>query len=154
MQKITTFLMFPAGLEDAVKRYVAIFERYGSKIVNSGKGPNGKLNSAEFELAGQRFMSFEGGPHFSFSQGISLFVSCETQEEVDELWAALLSDGGKEQQCGWLQDKWGVSWQVIPTILNDLLHGPDREKAGRVFQAMLKMKKLDIAGLKKAADGN
>jgi predicted 3-demethylubiquinone-9 3-methyltransferase (glyoxalase superfamily) len=151
-QKITTFLMFPHGLEDAVKRYVSIFEKYGSKIVSSGKGPDGKMSSAELVLAGQTFLTFEGGPHFSFSQGISLFVSCETQEEVDELWTRLSADGGKEQQCGWVQDKWGVSWQIVPKILNELLSSPDRARAGRAVQAMLKMKKLDIAELKKAAD--
>lgn len=152
-QKITTFLMFSQGLEEAVKRYVAIFEKYGSKIVSSGKGPDGKMNSAEFVLAGQTFLSYEGGPHFSFSQGISLFISCETQEEVDELHSRLSADGGKEMDCGWVQDKWGVSWQVVPKILNELLSSPDRARAGRAVQAMLKMKKLDIAALKKAADG-
>lgn len=150
MQKITTFLMFPHGLEDAVKRYVSIFERYGSKVVSTGKGPDGKVNSAEFVLAGQTFLSYEGGPHFSFSDGISLFISCETQEEIDELWTRLSADGGKELECGWVQDKWGVRWQVVPKILNELLSGPDRERAGRAVQAMLKMKKLDIAGLKNA----
>lgn len=152
-QKVTTFLMFPSGLEEAVKRYVAIFEKYGSKIVSTSKGPDGKINSAEFVLAGQTFRSFEGGPHFSFSEGISLFVSCDSQEEIDELWSAFLADGGKETNCGWLKDKWGVSWQIIPTVLGELLSSPDRAKAGRALQAMLKMKKLDIAGLKKAADG-
>src|SRR5262245_54440297 len=115
--KITTFLMFPHSLEEAVKRYVAIFEKYGSKIIKSGTGPDGKMNSAEFELAGYRFMSYEGGSYFSFSQGISIFISCDTQEEVDELWTKLTADGGKEQPCGWVQDKFGVSWQVIPKIL-------------------------------------
>ena len=154
MQKIMTFLMFPSGLEEAVKRYVSTFEKYGSRIVSTGKGPDGKVNSAEFVLAGQTFLSFEGGPHFSFSDGISLFIRCETQEEVDELWTRLSADGGKELDCGWVQDKWGVRWQVVPKILNELLSSPDRERAGRAVQAMLKMKKLDIAGLKKAADGN
>lgn len=152
-QKITTFLMFPQGLEDAVRSYVAIFEKYGSKIVSMSKGPDGKVNSAEFVLAGQTYRSFEGGPHFSFSEGISLFVDCETQEEVDELWTRFLADGGKESQCGWLKDKWGVSWQIVPKILGELLSSPDRARAGRAVQAMLKMKKLDIAALKKAADG-
>jgi predicted 3-demethylubiquinone-9 3-methyltransferase (glyoxalase superfamily) len=153
MQKITTFLMFPSGLEDAVKRYVSIFEKYGSRIVTTGKGPDGKINSAEFVLAGQTFLSYEGGPHFSFSEGISLFIACDTQEEVDELWERLGADGGKGLDCGWVQDKWGVRWQVVPKILNELLSSPDRERAGRAVQAMLKMKKLDIAALKKAADG-
>src|SRR5450755_1528127 len=156
MPKITTFLAFNDQAEEAVNFYVSIFNN--SKIVSltrSGAevpGTNGTFSHATFQLEGQQFQAINGGPYFSFAQGISLFVNCETQEEVDELWDKL-SEGGEIQQCGWLKDKFGVSWQIIPTTLIKLMSDKDRVKAGRVMQAMLQMKKIDIAGLKKAYEG-
>ena len=156
MQKITTFLTFEDRAEEAVDFYTSIFE--DSKVVSTnrygevGPMPKGTLMSAEFELAGQRFMALNGGPSFSFEQGISLFVDCETQEEVDELWERL-SDGGEPGPCGWLTDKFGVSWQVIPRALGELLHDENPEKAARVMNAMLQMSKIEIEGLRRAYDG-
>ena len=147
MQKITTFLMFNDKAEEAMNFYASVFRN--SKIVNTMPGPNGSIMGGAVELEGQQLMTFNGGPHFSFSQGISLFVKAETQEEIDHLYEKL-SDGGEKQQCGWVTDKFGVSWQIIPPILGELLRDPDREKANRVLQAMLKMKKIDIAALKNA----
>jgi predicted 3-demethylubiquinone-9 3-methyltransferase (glyoxalase superfamily) len=150
MQKITPFLWFDGQAEEAARHYCSIFSN--SRIVETMPGPGGKAMGVTFELEGQRFMSLNGGPQYHFTPAISLFVSCETQAEVDELWAKL-ADGGREVQCGWVTDKYGLSWQVIPTILGKLLGHPDREKAGRAMQAMLQMTKLDIAGLQAAADG-
>ena len=147
MQKITTFLMFNDKAEEAMNFYASIFKN--SQIVNTMPGPNGSVMGGTVELEGQQLMTFNGGPHFSFSQGISLFVKAETQEEIDHLHEKL-SDGGEKQQCGWVTDKFGVSWQIIPPILGELLRDSDREKANRVLQAMLKMKKIDIAALKNA----
>jgi predicted 3-demethylubiquinone-9 3-methyltransferase (glyoxalase superfamily) len=147
MQKITTFLMFNDKAEEAMNFYVSVFRN--SQIVNTMPGPNGSVMGGTVELEGQQLMTFNGGPHFSFSQGISLFVKAETQEEIDHLYEEL-SVGGEKQQCGWVTDKFGVSWQIIPPILGELLGDPDREKANRVLQAMLKMKKIDIAELKNA----
>ena len=147
MQKITTFLMFNDKAEEAMNFYASIFKN--SQIVNTMPGPNGSVMGGTVELEGQQLMTFNGGPHFSFSQGISLFVKAETQEEIDHLYENL-SEGGEKQQCGWVTDKFGVSWQIIPPILGELLRDPDREKANRVLQAMLKMKKIDIAALKNA----
>jgi predicted 3-demethylubiquinone-9 3-methyltransferase (glyoxalase superfamily) len=149
MQKITTFLMFNNGAEEAAKLYTSVFK--DSKILSTTPGPNGAAMSVTFALHGQTFMAFNGGPSFKFSDGISLFVSCETQAEVDELWNKL-SAGGKEKECGWLEDRFGVSWQIIPTALMRLMGDKDPAKAGRVVQAMLKMKKIDIAGLQRAYD--
>lgn len=149
-QKITTFLTFNNQAAEAAELYCSLFE--GSKVTSRTPGPNGGVMSVTFELAGQEFMALNGGPSFSFAQGMSLFVSCETQEEIDRLWSKL-TEGGREQPCGWLQDKFGVSWQIIPTILGQLFSDPDRARAGRAISAMLGMKKLDIAGLKRAADG-
>ena len=112
--------------------------------------PAGALMHGVFELDGQRFMAMDGGPHFKFSEAASIFVSCETQEEVDRLWDALTADGGSENRCGWLKDKYGVSWQIIPNALGRLMTDPDRERAGRVMQAMLKMQKIDIKTLEEA----
>lgn len=148
MQKITTFLMFEDRAKEAADFYVSIFDN--SKIVSTMPGPNETIMGATFELDGQQFNAFNGGPHFSFSQGISLFVSCETQKEIDDKYEKL-SEGGRKDQCGWLQDKFGVSWQIIPPTLGELLQDKDREKAGRVLQAMLKMQKIDIQTLKDAA---
>ena len=156
MQKITTFFMFNEQTDEAVNFYISTFRN--SKIVSAsrygeeGPGLAGTLMSATFQLEGQEFMAFNGGPHFSFSQGISLFVSCQTQEEVDELWEKL-SEGGEKEQCGWVRDKFGVSWQIIPTALMELMNDPDPEKSQRVVQAMLQMSKIDIAGLQRAYEG-
>jgi predicted 3-demethylubiquinone-9 3-methyltransferase (glyoxalase superfamily) len=139
--------MFNDKAEEAMNFYASIFKN--SKIVNTMPGPNGSVMGGTVELDGQQLMTFNGGPHFSFSQGNPLFVKAETQEEIDHLYEEL-SVGGEKQQCGWVTDKFGVSWQIIPPILGQLLGGPDREKANRVLQAMLKMKKIDIAELKNA----
>lgn len=155
MQKITTFLTFNDQAEEAVNLYVSVFKN--SKVVSmsrygeAGPGPKGSVMSAEFQLDGQQFIALNGGPSFTFAEGISLFVNCETQEEVDELWEQL-SEGGEQGPCGWLKDKFGVSWQIIPTILGKLLQDKDAEKAGRVMQAMLQMHKIDIQALKQAYD--
>jgi predicted 3-demethylubiquinone-9 3-methyltransferase (glyoxalase superfamily) len=153
MQRITTFLTFNDEAEEAVAFYTSIFEN--SRIVSSmrygdaGPGPKGTLMSATFELEGQRFMSLNGGPSFRFEQGISLYVSCETQEEVDRYWEKL-TEGGEEGPCGWLTDKFGVSWQVVPRILGEMLNDEDADKARRVMNAMLQMSKIDIEGLRRA----
>jgi predicted 3-demethylubiquinone-9 3-methyltransferase (glyoxalase superfamily) len=151
MQKITPFLWFDGQAEEAARHYCSIFAN--SRIVETMPGPGGKAMGVTFELEGQRFMSLNGGPQYKFTPAISLFVSCETQAEIDTLWARLASGGGQEVQCGWVTDKFGLSWQVVPPLLGKLLGHADREKAGRAMQAMLQMKKLDIAGLQAAADG-
>ena len=153
MQKITPFLWFDGKAEEAMNFYTSIFKK--SKIVSltrygeTGPGPKGTVMSAIFNLEGQEFMVLNGGPLFKFSPAISFFVNCRTQEEVDELWERL-SVGGEKQMCGWLKDKFGVSWQIIPTILGELLQDKDSEKAERVMKTMLQMGKIDIAGLKRA----
>lgn len=157
MQKITPFLWFDSNAEEAVNLYISVFSggrittisRYGKH----GPFPEGTAMSIEFELEGQGFMALNGGPHFKFTEAISLFVRCETQEEVDRMWDALCAGGGEPQRCGWLKDRFGVSWQIIPRALGELMSQPDRQKAGRVMQAMLQMGKIDIAVLKKAAEG-
>jgi predicted 3-demethylubiquinone-9 3-methyltransferase (glyoxalase superfamily) len=157
MQKITTFLTYDNQAEEAVNLYVSTFKN--SRIISErrygvgGPMPEGALMTAEFELDGQPFMALNGGPSFSFAEGVSLFVSCETQAEVDELWEKLTADGGEPGPCGWLKDRFGLSWQIIPTALGRLLGDPDPEKAGRVMQAMLQMSKIDITGLQRAYDG-
>ncbi len=150
MQKITPFLMFNDQAEEAAKLYTSVFKN--SKLGAIGRGPDGKAMSVNFELEGQPYMAFNGGPHFKFSEGISLFVSCETQAEVDTLWEQLAA-GGRHKQCGWLEDRFGVSWQIIPTALMRLMGDKDPAKAGRVVQAMLKMEKIDIAALERAYQG-
>jgi predicted 3-demethylubiquinone-9 3-methyltransferase (glyoxalase superfamily) len=155
MQKIVPFLWFDGKAEEAMNFYVSIFKnskigevtRYGK----AGPGQEGTVISATFQLEGQEFYALNGGPQFTFTPAISLFVNCETQQEVDELWKKL-SEGGEIQQCGWLRDKYGLSWQIIPTILGKLLRDKDPAKAQRVMQAMLQMKKIDIARLKQAYD--
>ena len=153
MKKITPFLWFDGQAEEAAKCYVSVFEN--SKILGitrqEGAGPRGKSKAmfASFRLDGQEFMALNGGPEFKFTPAISFFVSCKSQEEVDRLWARL-SKGGKKGRCGWLEDRFGVSWQIIPTALGELMGDPDPEKAGRVMKAMLKMGKIDIARLKRA----
>ncbi len=150
MQKITPFLWFDGNAEEAVRHYVSIFQN--SRVVSVSRQGE-RVFSLTFELEGQRFMALNGGPQFKFSEALSLFVSCETQAEVDELWARLGS-GGQPGRCGWLKDKFGLSWQVIPTALGQMLQDQDPARAGRVVQAMLQMDKLDIAGLRRAYDGH
>jgi predicted 3-demethylubiquinone-9 3-methyltransferase (glyoxalase superfamily) len=153
MQKITTFLTFNDQAEKAANFYTSIFKN--SKILSTprygegGPGPKGGVMSVTFQLDGQEFFALNGGPSFTFSMGISLFVSCETQAEVDEL-REKLSEGGEKSQCGWVKDRFGVSWQVGPNILGRLLSDKDPEKSKRVMQAMLRMSKLDIGALKRA----
>ena len=147
MQTITPFLWFDGKVDEAMKFYVSVFKN--SKVTNVTPGPDGTVMSATFELDGQKFMALNGGPMFSFTPAISFFVNCDTQAEVDELWERL-SAGGKKERCGWLKDKYGLSWQVVPSILGKLLQDTDAEKAKRVFTAMLQMDKLDIERLSHA----
>ena len=142
--------MFNDQAEEAMNFYVSVFK--DAKIINTMPGPGGKIMGGSFEIEGQRFNCFNGGPKFKFSQGISLMVSAETQEEIDHLYETL-SEGGKQEPCSWLDDKFGVSWQIVPPIMGKLLGDPDREKAGRVAQAMFKMTKIIIADLEAAAAG-
>lgn len=147
MKKITPFLWFDNNAEEAMDFYVSIFKN--AKIISKTNGGDGSIMMGIFEIEGQEFMALNGGPEFKFTPAISFFVNCENQEEVDNLWNKLL-DGGEEQNCGWVKDKFGISWQIIPTILGKLMSDPDKEKAGRVMNAMLKMKKIDIDTLQKA----
>ena len=153
MQKITSFLWFDDQAEEAANLYVSIFKN--SKIVNiarygeAGPGPAGTVMTVTFQLEGQEFIALNGGPQFKFTEAISFSVDCKTQEEVDELWEKL-SAGGEEGPCGWLKDKYGLSWQINPTVLGEMLSDPDPEKSQRVMKAMLQMKKIDIEGLKQA----
>ncbi|MBP6821409.1 MAG: VOC family protein [Acidobacteria bacterium] len=147
MQKITPFLWFDGQAEEAMNFYVSIFKN--SKVLSVTPGPDGKVMMATFQLEGQEFHALNGGPMFKFTEAISFFVSCETQPEVDELWEKL-SEGGEKSRCGWLKDKYGLSWQIIPTVLGELMRDKDPAKAGRVMQAMLQMDKIDIATLKQA----
>lgn len=150
MKKITTFLTFAEDGKDAVDFYVSIFKN--SKVNSSMVMPGGdQLLHASFTLDGEDFMAMDGGPTFKFEHGVSLFVSCEDQAEVDYFWEKL-GDGGEYLQCGWLKDKFGVSWQIIPTALGQLMQDPDQAKAGRVMQAMLKMTKIVVADLEAAAN--
>ena len=155
MQKITTFLTFNDQAEEAMKLYTSIFRN--SKILSlsrygeEGPEPKGTVMSGTFELEGQPFIALNGGPYFTFAQGISLFVNCESQAEVDDLWEKL-SEGGERQPCGWLKDRFGVSWQIIPSVLGEMLQDRDPRRAGRVMQAMLKMEKIDIKALQQAYD--
>jgi predicted 3-demethylubiquinone-9 3-methyltransferase (glyoxalase superfamily) len=155
MQKITPFLWFEGKAEEAAKFYVSLFKN--SKIVRvrrygeAGPGPKGSVMSATFQLEGQEFIALNGGPQFTFTPAISFFVDCETQREVDDLWEKL-SAGGAKNRCGWLTDKYGVTWQIVPTALGKMLQDKDTEKAKRVMQAMLQMDKIDIARLKQAYD--
>jgi predicted 3-demethylubiquinone-9 3-methyltransferase (glyoxalase superfamily) len=148
MNKITPFLWFDDQAEEAMNFYVSAFKN--SKVLSVSPGPNGKAFSVTFELEGQRFMGLNAGPQFKFNEAISFFVDCKTQEEVDELWEKLTADGGEESMCGWLKDKYGLSWQIIPSVLGELLNDPDPVKAHQVMQAMLQMRKIDIEGLRQA----
>jgi len=145
--KITTFLWFDGNAEEAINHYISIFKN--SKVTNLHRMGNGPVMTATFELEGQQFMALNGGPQYKFTEAISLFVNCETQEEVDELWAKLTA-GGSEGRCGWLKDKFGVSWQIIPSALGGVLGGPDPAGAKRAVEAMLQMKKIDIRRLEEA----
>jgi predicted 3-demethylubiquinone-9 3-methyltransferase (glyoxalase superfamily) len=155
MQKITPFLWFDGKAEEAMNFYVSVVKN--SKVVSVSRygegspGQKGTVMSATFELAGQRFIALNGGPQFTFSPAISFLINCETQEEVDQLWEKL-SDGGKKERCGWLKDKYGLSWQIIPSALGQMLGDKDPAKSRRVMQAMLQMDKIDIRGLKDAYD--
>jgi predicted 3-demethylubiquinone-9 3-methyltransferase (glyoxalase superfamily) len=154
MQKITTFLWFDNQAEEAARLYTSIFDN--SRIVDvqrygeGGPGPAGTVMTVRFELAGQQFIALNGGPHHQFNEAISLYVDCGGQDEVDELWAKLTADGGEEGPCGWLKDRYGLSWQVVPKRLIDLLGDPDPAKSSRVMQAMMQMKKIDVQALEDA----
>jgi predicted 3-demethylubiquinone-9 3-methyltransferase (glyoxalase superfamily) len=153
MQKITPFLWFDGKAEEAMNFYISIFKN--SKIVSvtrygeTGPGPKGTVMTAKFELNGQEFVALNGGPQFTFTEAISFVVNCETQQEVDELWEKL-SEGGEKSRCGWLKDKYGLSWQVVPTVLVEMLQDKDAKKSNRVMQAMLQMDKIDIETLRRA----
>lgn len=151
MQKITPYLWFDGQAEDAAAHYTAIFKN--ARIVDVNRmGEDGPAVTVTFEIDGQQFVALNGGPQFAFTEAMSLFVSCRDQAEVDDLWERL-SEGGEKGQCGWLKDRYGVSWQVIPTALGELMGDPDPEKAGRVVRAMLGMTKIDVQGLRDAYDG-
>jgi predicted 3-demethylubiquinone-9 3-methyltransferase (glyoxalase superfamily) len=155
MSKITPFLWFNDKAEEAMNFYVSIFKnskagsvtRYGE----AGPGPKGSVMSVTFELDGQEFFALNGGPHFTFSPAVSFFINCETQQEVDELWEKL-SAGGEKQRCGWLKDKYGLSWQVVPAVLTELLQDKDPEKSKNVMEVMMQMEKLDIETLRRASN--
>ncbi len=157
VQKVSTCLWFDTQGEDAAKFYVSLLPH--SRITGLsryGKGtrmPEGTAMMVTFELAGTPFMALNGGPHFKLTEACSLVVQCDGQAEIDRLWDVLLSDGGKEQQCGWLKDRFGLSWQIVPSALSSLMQGPDREASGRVMAALMKMVKLDVAALEAAYNG-
>ena len=161
MQKITPFLWFDNQAEEAVKFYTSIFKdskigkitRYGEAGEKGAGRPSGSVMTIEFEVEGQKFTALNGGPQFKFNESISFVVNCGTQEEVDYFWDKLTADGGQESQCGWLKDKFGLSWQVVPTVLIDMLHDKDSRKSEHVMQAMLQMQKIDIKKLKAAYAG-
>jgi predicted 3-demethylubiquinone-9 3-methyltransferase (glyoxalase superfamily) len=158
MGKIVPFLWYDSEAEAAAELYTSLFPdssivevtRYGS----AGPGPEGSVMIVSFELDGQRFLALNGGPAHPFTEAVSLQIDCETQDEVDRYWSALTDDGGEESVCGWLRDRWGLSWQVVPRALPKLLSDPDPEKAQRVMAAMLQMKKIDVAALEAAAQGS
>jgi len=155
MQKITPFLWFDHQAEEAANLYTSVFEN--SKILNisrygeGGPGPKGSVMTVTFQLDGQEFTALNGGPIFKFTEAVSFFVHCETQDEVDELWEKL-TEGGEEGQCGWLKDKYGVSWQIVPTALMEMLQDKDAERSKRVMEAMLQMRRIDIRALRQAYD--
>jgi predicted 3-demethylubiquinone-9 3-methyltransferase (glyoxalase superfamily) len=159
-QKITPFLWFDSQAEEAANFYVSIFKqsriggiaRYDDEASRAAGRPKGSAMTVEFELDGQKFIALNGGPHFKFTEAISLFVNCENQKEVDYFWEKL-SAGGQEVECGWLKDRFGLSWQVVPAALLEMLQDKDPEKSKRTMAAMLKMKKLDVDALRKAYDG-
>ncbi|HTD99765.1 MAG TPA: VOC family protein [Mucilaginibacter sp.] len=149
-QKITPFLWFNGNVEEAVNYYTSIFKN--SRILNVSRIPDGKTMMATLIIEGQQFMLLDGGPQFPFTEAVSFMVNCETQEEVDDLWGKLTANGGQESMCGWLKDKFGLSWQITPKILLKLMADPDREKSNRVMQAMMQMRKIDIKKLQEAYD--
>jgi predicted 3-demethylubiquinone-9 3-methyltransferase (glyoxalase superfamily) len=157
MQKITPFLWFDNNAEEASKYYISIFKNskiidivhYGESAAEASGRLKGTVMTVTFDLEGQQFMALNGGPVFKFSPAISFLISCETQEELDELWEKL-SEGGEKEQCGWLKDKFGVSWQIVPNVLGEMLQDRDAKKSERVMEALLQMKKIDIQGLRKA----
>lgn len=155
-QKITPFLWFDTQADEAARFYTSVFKN--SKILNvsrygdSGPGPKGSVMVVNFQIAGQELTALNGGPRFKFSEAFSFVVNCENQREIDEYWSKLTADGGQESMCGWLKDKFGFSWQIVPTELGKLMTHKDPQKANRVMEALLKMRKLDIAALKAAAE--
>lgn len=151
VHKIRPFLWYEADALAAAELYVSIFD--DAKILSTMPGPNGSVSGVEIELGGQEVILFNGGPHHALNEAVSLMVTCDTQEEVDRYWERLTADGGEESRCGWLEDRFGLSWQIIPTALTRLMADEDRERAGRVVQAMLGMSRIDIAELQKAYDG-
>jgi predicted 3-demethylubiquinone-9 3-methyltransferase (glyoxalase superfamily) len=150
MPTITPFLWFDGKAEEAMNFYASIFK--SAKVLNVHRA-QGKVMSVEFELEGQKFMALNAGPQFKFNEAVSFFVNCETQQEVDELWAKLTADGGSPSQCGWLKDKYGLSWQIIPSELGRLIGGPDPDKSTRALNAMFQMQKLDVKKLRDAYEG-
>jgi predicted 3-demethylubiquinone-9 3-methyltransferase (glyoxalase superfamily) len=150
MPMITPFLWFDTQAEEAMNFYASVFKR--SKVVSVNRA-QGKVMSVQFELEGQRFMALNAGPAFKFSEAISFFVGCESQPEIDELWAKLTADGGAPSRCGWLKDKFGLSWQIVPTALGPMLSDKDAEKSKRVMNAMLQMDKIDLQRLEHAYNG-
>ena len=161
MQKITPFLWFDNEAEQAAKFYVSVFKnsrvgkvlRYDEASAKAAGGEVGSVLTVEFEIEGQRFTALNGGPEFKFNESISFVVNCDTQKEVDYFWEKLTAEGGQESQCGWLKDKFGVSWQITPAILIEMLHDKDEEKSARVMKAMLQMQKIDIEKLREAHAG-
>jgi predicted 3-demethylubiquinone-9 3-methyltransferase (glyoxalase superfamily) len=161
MQKITPFLWFDDKAEEAANFYASLFKnskvgdvaRYDEAGAKASGRPVGSVMVVEFELEGQKFVALNGGPHFKFTEAVSFVVNCETQEEVDKFWEKLSGGGGEESQCGWLKDKYGLSWQVVPTVSIEMLKDKDRQKSLRVMQALMQMKKIDIATLQRAYDG-
>jgi predicted 3-demethylubiquinone-9 3-methyltransferase (glyoxalase superfamily) len=157
MSKINVSLWFDTQAEEAANFYVSLFP--DSKILNvarygsAGPGEEGTVMVVDFQLAGQQVNAMNGGPQFNFTEAISLVVNCESQDEVDDLWQKLTADGGEPGQCGWLKDRYGLSWQIVPTAMADLLTDPDPDRSQRAMQAMLKMSRLDLAELRRAADG-
>ncbi len=160
MQKITPFLWFDDKAEEAARFYASLFDdsevgnisRYGDEGAEVSGRPKGTVMTVAFRLHGQEFIALNGGPYFKFTEAISLLVDCKTQQEVDELWEKL-SEGGEKSQCGWLKDKYGLSWQIVPTVLGEMLQDKDPEKSKRVMTAMLQMKKIDIKALRQAYEG-
>jgi predicted 3-demethylubiquinone-9 3-methyltransferase (glyoxalase superfamily) len=151
MQKISPFLWFDTQAQEAAEFYVSLFD--DSKVTSVSHYPDGKTLGVSFVLNGLEYQAMNAGPQFPFTEAISLFVRAETQEEIDDLWEKLTADGGEPGNCGWLKDRFGLSWQVVPPVLDELLSDPDADKAGRAMQAMLAMHKIDIAALRAAFDG-
>ncbi|HJS29524.1 MAG TPA: VOC family protein [Anaerolineales bacterium] len=151
MKKITPFLWFDSQAEEAMNFYVSLFKN--SRVLSVNRAPDGTTMMVSFDLDGQEFMGLNAGPRFKFTEAISFYVDCKTQEEVDELWTKLSSDGGEESRCGWVKDKFGLWWQIVPTVLGELMGDPDPEKAKRVMDAMLQMDKIEVQALQRAYQG-